>query len=93
MDTIAMDTYAFIPGGDVVVECVITRQDPALSPSARGQTAVPSGLPPAMVRQTTAERAAGAPLANVLSPRDNYPYRAAFTRPIRPMFLRLETCP
>ena len=45
MHTIAMDTYAFIPGGDMVVECVVTRPDPGFSSSTGRQTLVPGGFP------------------------------------------------
>ena len=58
-----MDTYPFIAGGAPVVEDVLTRQDPAPSPSAGRATLAPGGFP---TRRWSGERRWKPPLAPFL---------------------------
>ena len=88
MHTIGMDTCGFFAGVADAARSALIQQDLTLTAvrSVLGLTACPF-----MVRQTTVERAACAPLANTHSPRDNYVYRASFTRRNHPIIPPPET--
>ena len=81
MDTIAMDTNPFVAGAARAVEDAFTQRDRAL-PRAWVTATLRNERFPARRGQANdgANRASCAPLANAHSPRDNYTYRASFTR-------------
>ena len=77
MDTIGMDTYPLSAGGGAVVADTVDEQDRMLPLGSRERKASPATLfQPAGGRQAGPKR----PLAHARSMRDNYVYRAAFTR-------------
>ena len=84
MDTIGMDTHPLVAPVTGTAPGVFTQLDPALRRARAKAIPVMTGFPPALVSQTTVKTPSCTRLANAHSPRDNYPYRAAFTRPDRP---------
>ena len=81
MDTIGMDSYPFIAAAAAAV-IVVPEQDRVLLVGRRKGDPPPRGFcgPP-----EAGKRRSNRPLAHARSPRDNYPYRASFTRRNRPL--------
>ena len=80
MDTIRMDTYP-----SVMPVTVMATGDHAAGSGAPPSTGEGDPWPlPVLSPPRAGKRRWKRPLANVHSPRDNYVYRASFTRPNRP---------